>query len=444
METTTLRSYYRNLALASLGAVLEYYDFIVFVYVASTLSAVFFPPDVSPWLRQVQTFMIYAVGYLVRPLAGVVLAHFADRIGRKKLFTFNVLLMSVPTFLIGLLPTYAQIGMAAPLLLVVLRALQGSAMGGEIPSAAVFVAEHAPPSKLNLFSGFLHMVQHLGLLIGVLGASLGAFVANLDPSLSQFAWRLPFLIGGLMGLTAAYLRRQLQETPLFLALKERSEQTVRAPARIVLAEHRMACLIGIGFVLFMALINGTLYQFMVSFLVGQYGVAQQVAFNASMVGVAAFSLPMPLWGWIADRIGAPRLFVLSTLAAVAVTLWFFATLPGHVGSTSALIASFVPLGLGTGLAIALVPGQLAALFPTAIRQSGYALPYNVSAAVFAGLTPLALSILVRDHGAAAPMWTVLAACTVMLGCGVLLAGAPRYLGLAPAVQRAGKEREIHG
>ena len=156
-----------------MGALLEYFDFQVYVFVAAALGEALFPPGASTWVSQVQTFGIYAVGYLVRPVAGVVIAHYADRIGRKKLFIFTVLLMSVPTMLMGLLPTYETAGWFAPIALLVLRILQGCAVGGEIPGASVFVSEHAPPNHLRFSSGFFFGVINLGLLLGA-GVAAGA------------------------------------------------------------------------------------------------------------------------------------------------------------------------------------------------------------------------------------------------------------------------------
>ncbi len=168
----TTRQDNKNLGLASLGAVLEYFDFQVYVFVAAAISVGFFPAGASPWLAQLQAFGIYALGYLVRPVAGITIAHFADRIGRKKLFVFTVLLMSVPTFLMGLLPTYAMIGWLAPALLLLLRLLQGCAVGGELPAAAVFVSEHAPARRLGLSSGVFQAVTNCGLLLGAGAAGL--------------------------------------------------------------------------------------------------------------------------------------------------------------------------------------------------------------------------------------------------------------------------------
>jgi len=138
------RQDYRTLTLAALGGALEFYDFIIFIFFASVIGELFFPADIPEWLRQLQTFGIFAAGYLARPLGGLIMAHFGDSLGRKKMFSLSILLMALPTLAMGLLPTFASIGLAAPLLLLLLRVLQGAAIGGEVPGAWVFVAEHVP------------------------------------------------------------------------------------------------------------------------------------------------------------------------------------------------------------------------------------------------------------------------------------------------------------
>ena len=228
----------KSLGLASLGAVLEYFDFQVYVFVAAAISIEFFPPGASPWLTQVQAFGIYAIGYLVRPVAGMVIAHYADRIGRKRMFVFTVLLMSVPTFLMGLLPTYAMIGWLAPAGLLLLRIMQGCAVGGELPGAVVFVSEPAPARRLGLFSGTFQGIVNCGLLLGAGAAALSSLVAGLDPALASIAWRMPFILGGLFGLMAAYLRRHLAETPMFEKMKQERGETRHMPLEVVLKQYR--------------------------------------------------------------------------------------------------------------------------------------------------------------------------------------------------------------
>ena len=165
------RSDYKTLGLAALGGALEFYDFIIFVFFAPAIGQLFFPAAMPDWLRQVQTFGIFAAGYLARPLGGIIMAHFGDLFGRKRMFTLSVLLMSVPTLMMGLLPTYASIGLLAPVLLLVLRVLQGAAVGGEVPGAWVFVSEHVPQRHIGYACGTLTAGLTAGILLGSLVAS---------------------------------------------------------------------------------------------------------------------------------------------------------------------------------------------------------------------------------------------------------------------------------
>src|SRR5437868_7368289 len=197
---------YKTLSLAALGGALEFYDFIIFVFFATVIGELFFPPSVPDWLRQLQTYGIFAAGYLARPLGGIIMAHFGDLLGRKKMFTLSILLMSVPTMLMGLLPTYATIGLLAPIALLLLRVMQGAAVGGEVPGAWVFVSEHVPARNVGYACGTLTA----GLTAGIL---LGSFVATgmntlfTPAELVDWGWRVPFLLGGVFGIGSMYLRR---------------------------------------------------------------------------------------------------------------------------------------------------------------------------------------------------------------------------------------------
>ena len=166
------RSDYKTLGLAALGGALEIYDFIIFVFFALTLSQLFFPPEMPEWLRLLQSFGIFVTGYLARPLGGILMAHFADHLGRKRVFSLSILMMALPCLLIGIMPTYAQIGYFAPLILLFLRVLQGAAVGGEVPSAWTFVAEHAPVHHRGYALGFLQAGLTFGYLLGALTATL--------------------------------------------------------------------------------------------------------------------------------------------------------------------------------------------------------------------------------------------------------------------------------
>jgi MFS family permease len=185
----------RTLCLASLGSALEFYDFIIFVFFTATIGNLFFPVSLPDWLRQVETFGIFAAGYLARPVGGIVLAHFGDTRGRKRMFTLSVLLMAIPTLLIGFLPTYRSIGVAAPVLLLVMRVMQGAAIGGEAPGAWVFAAEHAKPGQLGFAVGLVTSGLSCGILLGSLITS-GVNLAFSQTQIAAVFWRIPFVIGG--------------------------------------------------------------------------------------------------------------------------------------------------------------------------------------------------------------------------------------------------------
>lgn len=418
----------KNLGLASLGAVLEYFDFMVYVFVAAALSNAFFPPGASPWLKQVQAFGIYAIGYLVRPVAGIIIAHYADRIGRKKLFVFTVLLMSVPTFLMGLLPTYAVVGWLAPAGLLLLRILQGCAVGGELPGASVFVSEHAPSRRLGLSSGTFMGVVNCGLLLGAGAAALSRVIAGVDPAVASLAWRLPFILGGIFGLAAAYLRRQLSETPLFLKLKRERGLSKRMPLSVVLRQYRRQCVFALALIFVFSTTSGVYFQYLPTYLIGQLHFSKGLVFTANVVGIVAFVLAMPLWGMLRDRIGWARTIGFGAVLNAAISLWFFHNLSTLGRADDGLIYDFVVVGLGAGSVHAMITGLISSLFPTAIRQSGYAFPYSIGTAVFTGLTPLALAWMVRYYGLSAPMYQYLGACAVAMILACTVRFMPQHLG----------------
>ena len=237
MKRTLSRKDVNTLGLSALGGALEYYDFIIFVFLAASIGQLFFPPDMPVWMKQLQVFGIFAAGYLARPIGGLLMAHFGDVIGRKRMFTFSLFLMAVPTFIMGLLPTYAQIGIAAPILLLLMRMLQGAAVGGEIPGACVFVTEHVPKNHIGLASGTLFSGFTTGILLGSLVAmAVNAFFPA--QAVLDYAWRIPFLLGGVFGVFALYLRRWLEETPVFLAMKEQKALAAELPLKMVLRDHK--------------------------------------------------------------------------------------------------------------------------------------------------------------------------------------------------------------
>jgi MFS family permease len=383
--TPFTRSDYKTLGLAALGGALEIYDFIIFVFFALILSQLFFPPEMPEWLRLLQSFGIFATGYLARPLGGILMAHFADRMGRKKVFSLSILMMALPCLLIGIMPTYAQIGYFAPLLLLALRILQGAAVGGEVPSAWVFVAEHAPAGHRGYALGFLQAGLTFGYLLGALTATILAQTFT-PAEILDFAWRYPFLLGGVFGVIGVWLRRWLSETPVFMAMQAKRDAAVELPLRTVLREHRLAmlpamiltCVLTSAVVVFVV-ITPTMMQ-------KTFGMTASHTFGLSALGIVFLNIGCVLAGLLVDRIGAWRTVMLYSLL-----------LPMGIGVLYAcLITGADWIGLAYAIAglccgvVGAVPSVMVSLFPARVRVSGISFTYNIAYAAWASITPLLL------------------------------------------------------
>ncbi|WP_413482202.1 MFS transporter [Morganella psychrotolerans] len=380
----------KTLTLASLGGALEFYDFIVFLTFAPFLQILFFPGD-SPLLSSIMTYLTYAVAYFVRPLSGVVMAHFGDIIGRKRMFMLSLFLMAIPTLLIGLLPTYEQIGYAAPVLLLIMRLLQGIALGGEVPSAHVFVTEHVLHNRMGLANSMIASGLTFGVVIGHLAAYIIYINYSHDEILS-FAWRYPFICGGILGLMAVYLRRYLRETPVFLEMKKRKE-LVSLPIKEVLKNFRGATLISIlttwllttGVVLVILapnLMKSDIFKIDPEFV-------SKIAILATIMNVIGNIIA----GIIADRAGIRKTVVLYSLLLAGTSYAFFDSLSSGDHMTIGFLYSFAALFLGL---VACVPIIIIKLFPANIRLSGIGFSYNIGNALFAGLTTFTVPV-IAEH-----------------------------------------------
>jgi MFS family permease len=401
----------RTLLLAALGGALEFYDFVVFVFFALPLGQLFFPHDTAPWLAQVKVYGIFAAGYMARPLGGIVMAHYGDTLGRKKMFTLSVFLMAVPTLGIGLLPVYAQIGMLAPLLLLALRVMQGIAVGGEVPGAWVFVAEHVPRQRI----GFACASLTSGLTVGILLGSLVAAAINrgMTPAdLLGYGWRLPFLIGGVFGFVAVWLRRWLRETPVFAAMQARRELAVGLPLRQVFAQHRTGVLRSMLVTWMLTAAIVVLILMTPSLAQSAFHLAPARAFLGNSVASFALALGCLAYGWLADRIGHARVLLSG---AVALLLTGYALYLDLQAGGAHFIGLYALAGFSVGV-VGVVPVLMVAAFPPAVRFSGLSFSYNIAYALFGGLTPPLIGILVRRFGVLAPAHYV--AFTALIGIAV--------------------------
>ncbi|ONG55856.1 MFS transporter [Pseudoroseomonas deserti] len=387
-STTLTRQDLRTLMLASLGGALEFYDFIIFVFFAAAIGKQFFPADTPEWLEMVQTFGIFAAAYLARPLGGLVMAHFGDKIGRKRMFTLSVFLMAIPTLLIGLTPTYETLGYAAPLLLLVFRMMQGAAIGGEGPGAWVFVSEHVPARHIGLACGLLTGGLTGGIMLGSLMATFINTIFT-PAEVVGYAWRIPFILGGVFGFGAMYLRRFLHETPVFEEMRRR-RQLAELPIKAVLKDHRRGIVVSMlvtwmltAAVVVVILLTPRLLQQLHGFTPAQ-------TLQANLAGTFTLTVCAMLCGWLIDRFGVVKVAVTGMLGLIASTYLLYV---GAGARPELLVPLYALAGAFVGV-INVVPFVMINAFPPAIRFSGVSFSYNVAYAIFGGLTPLLVSGLV--------------------------------------------------
>jgi len=417
------RQDYKTLVLAALGGALEFYDFIIFVFFAAAIGELFFPADIPEWLRQLQTFAIFAAGYLARPLGGVIMAHFGDSKGRKKMFSLSILLMALPTLAMGLLPTYATLGVAAPVLLLMLRILQGAAVGGEVPGAWVFVAEHVPQKRIGFACGTLTAGLTLGILLGSLVATL--INTHMTPQeITETGWRIPFLLGGVFGLLAMYLRRWLHETPVFTRMQQRKALSVELPLKTVITRHRQSVVVSVlltwqlsACILVVLLMAPVLLQKL-------HGLPAPLTLEANSLATIMLIFGCMIAGALVDRYGAATTLIIGSLL-LAVVSWVFFTLAAT--SPAWLFGTYALAGLCVGV-VGVVPFVMVSAFPPAVRFTGISFSYNLSYAIFGGLTPIAITLMMKLTPMAPAYYVLgLALLGALIGCWLKRDAAQRAL-----------------
>ncbi|WP_294833755.1 MFS transporter [uncultured Gilliamella sp.] len=378
---------YKTLALSALGGALEFYDFIIFVFFSITISHLFFPQDMPQWLSQVQTFGIFAAGYLIRPFGGIVMAHFGDLFGRKRMFTLSILLMALPTLFIGCLPTYASIGIFAPILLLLMRLCQGLAVGGEVPGAWTFVAEHVPRNKIGLACGILTSGLSLGILLG----SLVSTVMNKSLSPAQmvdWGWRIPFIIGGIFGLIAMYLRRWLKETPIFLEIQKRKqqEQSQKLPVVTVLTQYLPQTILSM--LLTWVLSAGIMVIMLMTpiLLQKQFGYSAIEALQGNILAIIGLIISCTFYGMMMDKFALAKVLLIGCIIAAVMIAIFF----GSLDNAQLLFITYPLAGFSVGI-VGSFAYFMVKVFPTSVRYSGVSFSFNMAYAIAGGLTPLLIS-----------------------------------------------------
>ncbi|WP_432082486.1 glycine betaine/L-proline transporter ProP [Streptomyces sp. WAC 04229] len=385
----------RAVKAAALGNAMEWFDFGVYSYIAVTLGKVFFPSG-NPTAQLLSTFGAFAAAFLVRPLGGMVFGPLGDRVGRQKVLALTMILMAAGTFAIGLIPSYATIGVWAPVLLLAARLVQGFSTGGEYAGASTFIAEYAPDKR----RGFLGSWLEFGTLAGYIGgAGLVTLMTALlsDGDLTSWGWRIPFLIAGPMGIVGLYLRMRLEETPAFAAEVAKAEkQRPKVPLREMVTGQWRALLLCVGLVLVFNVTDYMLLSYMPSYLTSELKYDETHGLLVVLAVMALMMVVQPFAGALTDRVG--RRPVIAAGCAGFLLLSVPALLLIREGSLVAVGLGMAALGLLLVCFTASMPSALPALFPTRVRYGSLSIGFNISVSLFGGTTPLVVTALIGATG----------------------------------------------
>ncbi|WP_439030050.1 MFS transporter [Gordonia terrae] len=392
---------------SAIGNATEWYDYGVYAAASVYLTQAFFPGE----LGTIGTMLGFAVSFVLRPLGGMVWGPIGDRIGRKSVLAMTILLISGATALIGLLPTHASIGVWAPILLILLRVVQGFSTGGEYGGAATFMAEYAPDNKRGKYGSFLEF----GTLAGFCGGTLFVLLLQLlltDSQMDQWGWRIPFLFALPMGLIGLYLRSQMEDTPVFQELEQDNEIKGSAWTRFkdLLINYRRPILTMFGLVIALNVANYTLLAYQPTYLQNTIGLSETSASTVNLVGQLVMMLLIPFFGWWSDSTGRKPMWWGSLIGLFVLALPLY-WLMGQ-GFAWAIVA-FVILGVLYIPQLATISATFPAMFPTQVRYAGFAISYNVATAAFGGTAPL-----VNDAVVEKTDWSLFPAMYMMGACAI--------------------------
>lgn len=391
----TPRQVRRAIIASVVGNGLEWFDFLAYGYFAKTIAKVFFPTD-SSYLSISLTLATFAIGFFVRPLGGVLLGAYADRVGRPRVLSLLILMMAASTLMIGVTPGYATIGIAAPCIVVLARLIQGLAVGGQFGTASAMLVEYAPPGKKMFYGSFNMSSQAFAL---ILSSGCGYLLTTwLSPEqLHSWGWRVPFLLGSLIGPLGFYIRHRVDESPEFEALKQRLGHAPRTSLRSFMRNNGDAALCAMGVIIVGAAANYLWHSYLPIYVQRQLHMPLKTALLTTLVSGAINIFLFPVSGKLADRYGAYRLFypiVILWLLSVYPLFWYVVADPSPARLLSAQIIATVFMAAMSGPH----PGMLATIFPVQARSAGVALSYNLAVTLFGGMAPVTVTWLTHLTG----------------------------------------------
>ncbi len=400
---------------AGIGNFVEWFDFAVYGFLATTIAQQFFPSgDASAAL--LKTFAVFAVAFAFRPLGGIFFGMLGDRIGRKRTLAMTILLMAGATTLIGLLPTYAAIGVAAPILLSLIRCAQGFSAGGEYAGACAYLMEHAPSDKRAWYGSFVPVSTFSAFAAAVVAYALEATLSA--EAMGSWGWRLPFLIAAPLGLVGLYLRWKLDETPAFQAVKQ-EHAVAHSPLKETLRNHGAAiCCLG-AFVSLTALSFYMFTTYFATYLQVAGGLSRAMALLVSLIALIFSAAICPLAGLYSDRVG--RRVTVMTACVLLMVVVYPSFLMASSGSFAASIVGVMLLAVGAVLCGVVTAALLSETFPTRTRYTASAITYNMAYTIFGGTAPLMATWLISTTGSnLSPAFYLIAVALLALAGGLAL------------------------
>ena len=395
VEQTNIR---RAVTAATIGTVIEWFDYALYGAAAGLIINKLFFPQFSESAGVLAAFATFAVGFFSRPLGGIVISHIGDRFGRKPALIFTIALMGASTVAMGLLPTYAQIGIWAPVLLVVLRLLQGFGAGAEYAGAVTLVAEYVPPERKAYYTAYLQAATVVGIMLATLSFLLVSLLS--EETLFGWAWRVPFLASGLLFFVALYIRKHLDETPEYVAAMEKAAEKrheAQVPLRELISKSPRELLFGFLSVTGHNANAYILSAFSLSYMTKTLGMTRTDALTAVMIATLTGIITTPIIGALADRVGHAKVYLFGAIFVFCYAFPMFALL-----DTKNLLLCTIALSIGYGIGfggLASAQGAfLANLFPTRYRFSGIAMTRELNSVAIAGPTPFIAAALVTAGG----------------------------------------------
>ena len=406
-----------------IGTTVEWYDFLIYGTASALVFSKLFFPSFDPVVGSIAAFGSYAVGFLARPLGGALFGHFGDKVGRKAMLSMTIIIMGLGTFLIGCLPTYSQIGVWAPILLVILRLVQGIGIGGEWGGAVLMVVESVPAKRRGFFGSVVQLGYPLGVILSTGAFALMAFLP--ESEFLRWGWRVPFLASIFLVGIGLFFRLGLHETPAFQRVKARASVS-KLPIAEILRDHPRTFLTAVGLKVSEIAFVSIVTVFAITYITNTLGLPRSVVLNGLIVAAIIEVFTIPLFGWLSDLYGRKTLFIAACLFSIAFAFPLFALFntrdPLIITATIA-----VGMSLGQGIMFGTGAAWMSELFDARLRYSGASLGFQVGAALSGGFTPLiAAALLGWSGGATWPISIYL----IVLACITLFAtlSAPETAG----------------